>query len=1715
MWQYESFDSNRDGRHEFGETMHRAVGSVALADGLALVADLAGILHCLDARTGRAHWSHDLASAVWSTPLLADGRVYIADEDGDVTVFRLAAKKEQLAEFNVNGPVYGSFAAAEGGLFLATANKLLAVSQPPPAIPGGAEWPVFRQGTQSRGTSLAGLPGKPELLWKRVCQVVGGGDERESFEGTAAISGGTVFLGGREGSLYALDLRSGAEKWHFKNGAGFSAPASVQGGLVYLGDLEGKLLCLDAVTGALKWTFAAEGAIENGANFYRDRVIFGSQDASLYCLDAATGRLIWKLVTDDQIRSFPTITGDRIFVAGCDGKLHVVDATTGRPVAAVALDGPTACTPAVLGERLFVGTEQGKFLGIDWRDAKTVWTYEHPERKAGYRSSPAATDDVVVTASRGKFVAGLNPKTGEQLWMFNTASGIDGSPAIADGRVYFGTSRGRLHALDIKTGKQVWEHVAGGGFQSSPAVAGGRLVIGSDDGVVYCFGAKPPVDEKAKEDKPEGAGPPVTKEPTTEAEKAISQLVLVFFQDRLRRTVEGVMLDAGGETWVVTAGPATMVPDGTPPAIDRAFVNLAGKLVKAEYHHPASNAELFVYRAEGGLTGFKLEERATVSVGDSLSVMTQTTEGDLRVTPKAVKVTALDGKSELDLPATKVHHSFEKLIVVDRPLREGTPLFKDGKLAGLTLLGSRFLGKDAKKSYVVPAARIAALFSEIKKKAGGADGPAAKAATTSADSARIVVKYDIADAEADAKIYVQHIGGRGDIGTETLGPMKWNPLKNGETLELKDLGAGDYQVARYRQVEIGRVGTTRIHSGLYLDRRQFKLKDGETAAIDFTRPKSRPVKGRVLGLKEAKIDGAVVCVCSESAKDDESLGSLAVTIFDARLCDKDGAFQAERLAPGKYVILVNGYEPWTEEELRFTGVRRPRYTGVARVTVPEAGEAPPVEVSLRDTQAKAETEKPKAEPDRAAPAKEKAKEKAGTTKLRGRVVDADDKPIRGAQVRATFPHLNTSAAATSDAEGSFTLDCGDSARFDEAAAREPKFEANLVASAEGFTFDFHHLSLEKLAGSDLTFRLAKPIAVEGRIVDGDGRALKDVEVAIASIARPAGGLEAYLRMIRRKELLASGLESTWYGAGDAKSPVKTDADGRFRLSPLGAERVVTLTLKASDGAKHTIIVVMRPAPDKDDKSGLLDTFHSHYYAKFVHALETGEKKADLSQLDGAWVIESFNLSGKPVSEDVLKRLKDEPLVIAKGKATTSTGISLVFETTKTPFTMTGMNANPAIDGVHGIWRVADDVLTICRTSRDQPLPDKFSSTPDNGWQLRTYRRQKTDRTAAVPRKGAFEPFECESIDAVTGKPITDVTVQFLYKQPATAGAAEETVSNLIYTNVKISRFHFVVPDEVRGRPELVIQWSAGHPDYEPLAPTERVPLAHVLRDEPKSARDTFRRIALKPKKKEPVKPDLATELATSIAFHVMDRTGQKPIPRFRVMPGHRRKEGDREKPIWDRDAARTGKDGYLPWPLADLDEREWAFLVEADGHEAQPWTWIKKTDGPKYLVFLLAEVAKEGTAAKKDDAWGDLALRFVYDGPRPKPARIPVRADAAAFGRDVPDESLLVGDDGGLANVVVYLTSKDVPVHPAERKRADTPAELTVADGLFRPRVLPLEVGQKLRLNNPSPVPVSFRFGGAQTNFSTTSFFQKTTATIPSAAVKHSRCRLIVPCTRG
>jgi outer membrane protein assembly factor BamB len=150
VWHYGKSDGNGDGEIDFEEQFHRSLGSVAIKNDLLFVCDGAGLVHCLNAKTGRLHWTCDLLAACWVSPLIVDDKVFIGDEDGDVAIFQLSSditksvKKttvtrrdgsqswlyEAALELNMLSSIYSTPIVANDVLYIATKSHLFAIAFP-------------------------------------------------------------------------------------------------------------------------------------------------------------------------------------------------------------------------------------------------------------------------------------------------------------------------------------------------------------------------------------------------------------------------------------------------------------------------------------------------------------------------------------------------------------------------------------------------------------------------------------------------------------------------------------------------------------------------------------------------------------------------------------------------------------------------------------------------------------------------------------------------------------------------------------------------------------------------------------------------------------------------------------------------------------------------------------------------------------------------------------------------------------------------------------------------------------------------------------------------------------------------------------------------------------------------------------------------------------------------------------------------------------------------------------------------------------------------------------------------------------------------------------------------------------------------------------------------------------------------------------------------
>jgi outer membrane protein assembly factor BamB len=107
----------------------RSISSVAISNGLLFAADLNGFVHCLDVNSGKTYWTHDMMAAIWASPMIIDGKVYVSTADGDAIVIEAAKEKKVLFQTNLGSSVYSTFVPANGMLFVTNRNTLFAFAK--------------------------------------------------------------------------------------------------------------------------------------------------------------------------------------------------------------------------------------------------------------------------------------------------------------------------------------------------------------------------------------------------------------------------------------------------------------------------------------------------------------------------------------------------------------------------------------------------------------------------------------------------------------------------------------------------------------------------------------------------------------------------------------------------------------------------------------------------------------------------------------------------------------------------------------------------------------------------------------------------------------------------------------------------------------------------------------------------------------------------------------------------------------------------------------------------------------------------------------------------------------------------------------------------------------------------------------------------------------------------------------------------------------------------------------------------------------------------------------------------------------------------------------------------------------------------------------------------------------------------------------------------
>ncbi|GAB6879185.1 hypothetical protein JCM17823_14590 [Halorubrum gandharaense] len=310
---------------------------------------------------------------------------------------------------------------------------------------------------------------------------------------TATQSGGTVYVGSDDDTVYAIDAATGEEEWAFTETSGTvrSSP-TVADGTVYVGSDDDTVYAIDAATGEEEWAFTEPSDSVRSSPTVADGTVYvGSYDDTLYAIDAATGEEEWAFTEpSDRVVSSPTVADGTVYVGSLDGTVYAIDEATGEEEWAFTEPSDNVrSSPTVVDGTVYVGSHDDTVYAIDEATGEEEWAFTEPSSTV--RSAPTVTDGTVYVGSLDGTVYAIDAATGEEEWAFTEPSdNVRSAPTVADGTVYAGSDDDTVYAIDEATGEEEWAFTEpSGSVRSSPTVADGTVYVGSYDDTVYAIDA--------------------------------------------------------------------------------------------------------------------------------------------------------------------------------------------------------------------------------------------------------------------------------------------------------------------------------------------------------------------------------------------------------------------------------------------------------------------------------------------------------------------------------------------------------------------------------------------------------------------------------------------------------------------------------------------------------------------------------------------------------------------------------------------------------------------------------------------------------------------------------------------------------------------------------------------------------------------------------------------------------------------------------------------------------------------------------------------------------------------------------------------------------------------------------------------------------------------------------------------------------------------------
>lgn len=304
-------------------------------------------------------WEHDIQSGGIGAPILADGVLYVSNQNGELYALDSATGNELWSQ-NIGVDVPSPVTIVGDVIYV-----------------GSDRYWLYALDSQTG-----------ETVWEFRTQA--------AVYSAPLVLDGRVYFGSADGRVYAVDLATQEAVWQVEVGDWLIWSLAEANGLLYAASDTG-LYALDRETGEERWV-AGSGSAWN-APAVSNGVVYAGSDGFFYALEATTGQTIWQFEDDDEAWSPPAVADGLVYVGNRNQVLFALDAASGEERWRFEAADWTTTDPTVVDGVIYLGEgnhdrrEGPRYLyALDAQSGVELWRFEASGRLL---TAPLPGDGVV------------------------------------------------------------------------------------------------------------------------------------------------------------------------------------------------------------------------------------------------------------------------------------------------------------------------------------------------------------------------------------------------------------------------------------------------------------------------------------------------------------------------------------------------------------------------------------------------------------------------------------------------------------------------------------------------------------------------------------------------------------------------------------------------------------------------------------------------------------------------------------------------------------------------------------------------------------------------------------------------------------------------------------------------------------------------------------------------------------------------------------------------------------------------------------------------------------------------------------------------------------------------------------------------------------------------------------------------------------------------